>query len=65
MGYNPRALPRMLEEMKKRLKPDGPGFARTHPDPQDRVETINPTLAGKPDPVVPAVRQERFVWAVR
>ena len=65
VGYNPRALPRMLEEMKKRLKPDGPGFARTHPDPQDRVETINPTLAGKPDPVVPAVRQERFVWAVR
>ncbi len=65
VGYNPRALPAMLGEMKSRLKPDGPGFARTHPDPQDRVDTIRPTLAGKPDPVEPTVRHERFVAAVR
>ncbi len=65
VGYNPRALPRMLGEMKKRLKPNGPGFARTHPDPQDRVDSINPVLAGKPDPIEPRVRHERFVAVVR
>jgi len=65
VGYNPRALPRMLGEMKKRLKPDGPGFARTHPDPQDRMDSIRPTLAGTPDPPEPEVRHERFVAAVR
>lgn len=65
VGYNPRALPRMLGEMKKRLKPDGPGFARTHPDPQDRMDSIRPTLAGKPDPTSPQVRSDRFATAVR
>ncbi len=65
VGYNPRALPHMLSEMKKRLKPDGPGFARTHPDPQDRMNSIRPALAGKPDPVQPQVRHDRFVAAVR
>ena len=65
VGYNPRALPRMLSEMKKRLKPDGPGFARTHPDPQDRVDMIQPVLAGTPDPSEPQVRHDRFVAAVR
>ena len=65
VGYNPKALPRMLGEMKKRLKPNGPGFARTHPDPQDRVDTMRPVLAGKPDPAEPQVRHDRFVAAVR
>lgn len=65
VGYNPRALPAMLEEMKSRLKPDGPGFARTHPDPQDRMDSIRPTLAGKPNPAEPKVRHDRFVAAVR
>ncbi len=65
VGYDPRALPRMLMEMKKRIKPSGPGFARTHPDPQDRADAIGPMLAGKQDQVEPAVRHERFVAAVR
>lgn len=65
VGYNPRALPRMLQEMKKRLKPEGPGFARTHPDPLDRIDSMRPTLAGKPDPEEPKVRHDRFVAAVR
>ncbi len=65
VGYDPKALPRMLREMKNRIKPNGPGFARTHPDPQDRVEAIRPILAGKPDQVEPAVRHDRFVAAVR
>ncbi len=65
VGYDPKALPRMLREMKNRIKPDGPGFARTHPEPQDRVDAIRPILAGKPDLVEPAVRHDRFVAAVR
>jgi len=65
VGYDPKALPRMLREMKNRIKPNGPGFARTHPDPQDRVDAIRPILAGKPDQTEPAVRHDRFVAAVR
>ena len=65
VGYDPKALPRMLHEMKQRIKPDGPGFARTHPDPQDRVDAIRPVLAGKNAMPEPAVRHERFVAVVR
>ncbi len=65
VGYDPKALPRMLGEMKKHIQVDGPGFARTHPDPQDRVDAIRPMLAGKNAKEEPVVRHERFVAAVR
>ncbi len=60
VGYDPRALPRMLAEMQKRWVADGPGFARTHPEPQDRISAITPTLAGWPAQNAPSSRQERF-----
>lgn len=44
MGYDPRALVRVLERMELALDPDGPGFARTHPEPLIRRQMIESTL---------------------
>lgn len=63
VGYNPKALASMLAEMQKRLKPGGPGFARTHPAPKDRIEAMSSILTGLPDQTEPAVRHERFAAA--
>ena len=40
VGYNPAGLRNMLAEMDKRLAHDDRGFAKTHPDPADRVTDI-------------------------
>ena len=45
-GYDPRAFDEMLNLMKTKLKPGGPDFAKTHPDPKDRVAAVEKTLAG-------------------
>ncbi len=61
VGYNPNGLIAMLKQMKKDLKPGGPDFAKTHPDPEDRIRDIEKEI-GRYSPVQsPAVRQERFV----
>ena len=53
VGYNPRALVGMLAIMKKKLKPGGVDFAKTHPDPGERIKDIEKSLAGKPSPPAP------------
>ena len=60
VGYNPRGLVVMLEEMQRRWAPSGPGFMRTHPSPGDRLDDVRPRLklVSPVDP--PAVRQQRF-----
>jgi predicted Zn-dependent protease len=60
VGYNPRGLVGMLEEMQRRWTPSGPGFMRTHPSPGDRLSDVRPrlSLVSPLDP--PAVRQQRF-----
>lgn len=64
VGYNPYALVDMLTVMKSRLKPGGPGFAKTHPDPQDRIGTVQ-ALVGSPGRTgPPASRQARFERAL-
>ena len=57
VGYDPRALDTMLAEMDTRLKPDGPGFAKTHPSPQDRRSSVAPLLTGPVPAPAPAARQ--------
>lgn len=48
-GYNSAGLVLMLGEMKGRLKPGGPDFAKTHPSPDHRIGLINRRLgAGEP-----------------
>lgn len=60
VGYNPSGLANMLTEMGRRLEKDTRGFAKTHPDPKDRVKDINRQI-GTPSPIAsePA-RQARF-----
>lgn len=64
VGYSPQALVTMLGEMKKRLTPGGAGFARTHPDPSDRIQDVEGSLSGSTPPSDPAARQNRFAAAV-
>ncbi len=61
-GYDPKALVGMLEVMAGRLKPGGPGFAKTHPDPKDRIASIREALGsgGAPPPAAPPARQSRY-----
>ena len=58
LGYNQAALVDMLHRMKQRLRPDGHDFARTHPDPDDRIQTVR-GMTPQPAPV-PAQRQQRY-----
>jgi predicted Zn-dependent protease len=60
-GYDPWALVRMLQVMERRLKPGGKDFAKTHPDPEDRIEYLEKELGGRaPASTVPAARQRRY-----
>ena len=64
VGYDPRALKRMLEEMDRQWDPKGPGFARTHPSPADRIDGIEPLLVGRPAVAIPPVRVDRFARVI-
>ncbi|MBN1835568.1 MAG: M48 family metalloprotease [Spirochaetales bacterium] len=60
-GYDPWALVRMLKVMDQRLTPGGPDFAKTHPDPAERLEYLEKELAGTaPSGAAPAERQARY-----
>ncbi len=63
-GYDPNALVRMLERMKTRLQPGGPGFAKTHPDPAVRIAEIRKSLPDSPVPPGPPQRQARYQAAL-
>ena len=67
-GYDPSAFTAMLQVMKTKLKPGGLDFAKTHPDPKDRIQKVNETLAGQPAVVTPpqaqAARQARYQAAL-
>lgn len=64
-GYDPAALVRMLEAMSQRLKPGGPDFAKTHPDPKERIKAVQPQLAGlRAAAPAPAERQRRYQAAL-
>ncbi len=65
VGYDPHALIGMLEQMKKQLKPGGLDFAKTHPDPADRIRDIQKKLAGAPAFEPPSARQKRFERMMR
>jgi beta-barrel assembly-enhancing protease len=63
-GFDPRGLEEMLNVMKGRLKPGGADFAKTHPDPKDRISRVEDSLPGKPNVSVAAAarsaRQSRY-----
>ena len=64
VGYDPQALIGMLEEMKRRLKPGGLDFAKTHPDPADRVADLRKLISARAAAPAAADRLERFKKAV-
>lgn len=62
-GYDPSALIGMLTEMKKQIHDDGPGFAKTHPSPDDRIAAVQSLITtGKPVKIS-TERQHRFETA--
>ncbi len=64
VGYNPEGLVNMLAEMGKRLEKDKRGFAKTHPDPNDRIKDLRSTI-GRVTPIaVHPARQTRFTAAL-
>lgn len=61
IGYSPLALVDMLEEMDRRLKPGGLDFAKTHPQPKDRIAELKKILKSADVPPSPAdTRTQRF-----
>lgn len=59
-GYNPQGLIDMLQTMEKHIKPGGMDFAKTHPAPATRIESINESF-GSFSPVNEGLkRQGRF-----
>ena len=60
VGYNPRGLINMLSAMDKQLKPGGLDFAKTHPDPRDRIDDFEDELENVPPIPKPPNRQTRF-----
>ncbi len=52
-GYDATAMVRMLEIMKKKLKPGGLDFSKTHPDPADRIKDVKGALKGYAPPAPP------------
>jgi len=60
VGYNANGLVDMLVQMDRRLKPGGIDFARTHPDPRDRIVDIRQmgVISGTVDE--PKARRTRF-----
>lgn len=61
IGYDPQALITMLEEMERRLKPGGLDFAKTHPQPKDRIAELRKIVRTSQNPVaISKSRAERF-----
>ncbi|MBN2352336.1 MAG: M48 family metallopeptidase [Spirochaetales bacterium] len=60
-GYDPMALVRVLETMKTKLKPEGLDFAKTHPDPDDRIRDVKNFIGNYEEPPAPpSARVTRF-----
>jgi predicted Zn-dependent protease len=60
VGYDPGALVTMLQEMDKRMAPSGSGYAKTHPDPKERIQSIENVIGVSSPVAVPREREERF-----
>jgi len=63
LGYNPQGLIDMLKVMGKNIKKGGIDFAKTHPDPNDRIKEIE-SKRKYSSTAKPKGRQERFMAAI-
>jgi len=64
VGYDPAALLDLLWEMKANLKPGNRDFAKTHPDPEERIKLAQVYIRKKSADPPPRIRQERFKKAL-
>ena len=65
IGYDPEALIRVLERMDEDWVSDGPGFMRTHPAPQTRIEVVRDAIGTyRHQPAGTAERQRRYERAL-
>jgi len=60
VGYDPQGLARVLQAMKNVRGASEEGFFKTHPDPDERLESIAEALAQAPPVSVPPARVQRF-----
>lgn len=65
LGYDPNGLVDMLQVMDQRLKPGGLDFAKTHPDPENRIQQLKKTLGPFRPVKTQGARQRRFQSAMR
>ena len=68
VGYDPRGLTAMLAEMHARLRPGGLDFAKTHPDPNDRISDVESLIQARgpaPSPASASIRTKRFQQAMK
>ena len=67
VGYDSGNLIRMLEVMDTRLKPGGIDFAKTHPSPRSRIESLSALVAGGAGPALTPAQNKRYnaaMWDV-
>ena len=60
VGYDPASLTGLLTEMDKRMPKGGPGFAKTHPDPKDRIQSLDLKGGAAKAPPASPERKARF-----
>ena len=62
IGYDPNALADVLTAMNAGYDPDGDGFNKTHPDPEDRIDTVLQKIEdeGGVSQTISGTRQARF-----
>jgi predicted Zn-dependent protease len=65
MGYNPSGLLDMLDAMKRKLKPGGVDFAKTHPSPEVRIEDVLGQIGTRTPVRAVEARQARFEAALQ
>lgn len=59
IGYEPESLLRVLSAMDRQWDPEGPGFAKTHPDPEDRIAYLDDIIDGRSVAVTADARERR------
>ncbi len=64
VGYDPHGLPCVLEALAAGYKPDGLDFAKTHPNPLDRVKAANKNIGDAVGSEANAERVRRFKQAM-
>ena len=64
IGYPSQALGSMLKKMKAQYPADKVGFAKTHPDPMDRLNDLQGLIGSGEPPASPAARQIRYTKAM-